>query len=89
MNKLTKKYKVVHEGTKMVFPLTEEGDNAEVFPSVNATAVEFDSYEEAQAYVDANGLEYKQSEQLSILNFDYIAWGFIASRFFAYTNWLE
>ena len=62
MNKLTKKYKVVHEGTKMVFPLTEEGDNAEVFPSVNATAVEFDSYEEAQAYVDANGLEYKQSE---------------------------
>lgn len=62
MNKLTKKYKVVHEGTKMVFPLTEEGDNAEVFPSVNATAVEFDTYEEAQAYVDAHGLEYKQSE---------------------------
>ena len=62
MNKLTKKYKVVHEGTKMVFPLTEEGDNAEVFPAVNATAVEFDSYEEAQAYVDANGLEYRKSE---------------------------
>ena len=52
MNKLTKKYKVVHEGTKMVFPLTEEGDNAEVFPSVNATAVEFDTYQEAKAYVD-------------------------------------
>ena len=26
MNKLTKKYKVVHEGTKMVFPITEEGE---------------------------------------------------------------
>ncbi len=36
MNKLTKKYKVVHEGIKMVLPLKEEGDNAEVFPSVNA-----------------------------------------------------
>ena len=34
----------------MVFPLTEEGDNAEVFPSVNATAVEFDTYQEAKAY---------------------------------------
>ena len=52
MNKLTKKYKVVHEGTKMAFPLTEEGDNAEVFPAVNATAVEFDTYPEAKAYVD-------------------------------------
>ena len=52
MNKLAKTYKVVHEGTKMVFPLTDEGDNAEVFPSVNSTAVEFDTYQEAKAYVD-------------------------------------
>lgn len=60
MNKLTKKYKVVHEGTKMVFPLTEEGNNAEVFPSVNSTAVEFDIYSEAKAYVDEHGLEYEK-----------------------------
>ena len=60
MNKLTKKYKVVHEGTKMVLPLTEEGDNAEVFPSVNATAVEFDSYSEAKAYVDGHNLVYEE-----------------------------
>lgn len=33
-----------------------------VYPSVNATAVEFDSYEEAQAYVDAHGLEYRKYE---------------------------
>ena len=39
LRKLTKKYKVVHDGTKMVFPLTEEGDNAEIFPAVNASAV--------------------------------------------------
>ena len=60
MNKLTKKYKVVHDGTKMVFPLTEEGDNAEVFPSVNATAVEFDKYTEAKAYVDEHNLVYEE-----------------------------
>ena len=60
MNKLTKKYKVVHEGTKMVFPLTEEGDNAEVFPAVNATAVEFDTYSEAKAYVDEHNLVYEE-----------------------------
>lgn len=62
MKKLTKKYKVVHEGKQMVLPLDREGDNAVVYPSVNATAVEFDTYEEAKAYVDAHGLEYRQSE---------------------------
>ena len=56
MNKLTKKYKVVHEGTKMALPLTEQGDNAEVFPAVNTTAVEFDTYSEAKAHVDEHGL---------------------------------
>ena len=60
MNKLTKKYKVVHEGTNMVLPLTVEGDNAEVFPAVDATAVEFDKYSEAKAYVDEHGLVYEE-----------------------------
>ena len=60
LNKLTKKYKVVHDGPKMIIPLTEEGDNAEVFPSVNATAVEFDTYPEAKAYVDEHGLVYEE-----------------------------
>ena len=62
MNKLTKKYKVVHDGNKMVFPLTEEGDNAEVFPSVNATAVEFDTYSEAKDYVDEHNFLYEESK---------------------------
>lgn len=44
----------------MVFPLTEQGDNAEVFPSVNAIGVEFDTYSEAKAYVDENGLVYEE-----------------------------
>lgn len=60
MKKLTKKYKVVHEGTKMTLPLTEEGDNAEVFPSVNATAAEFDTYQEAKDYVDEHNLVYDE-----------------------------
>ena len=62
MNKLTKKYKVVHEGTKMVFPLTEEGDNAEVCPALNDTAVEFDTYSEAKSYVDEHGLVYEEAK---------------------------
>ena len=64
MNKLTKKYKVVHEGTKMVFPLTEQGDNAEVFPATTATAVEFDTYDEAKAYVDEYGLIYEEPDDM-------------------------
>jgi hypothetical protein len=62
LRKLTKPFKVVHEGTKMVLPLTEEGDNAEVFPAVNATAVEFDTYPEAKAYVDEHNLVYEKPE---------------------------
>lgn len=60
LRKLTKKYKVVHEETKMILPLTEKGDNAEVFPAVNATAVEFDTYSEAKAYVDEHNLVYEK-----------------------------
>lgn len=62
LRKLTKQFKVVHEGKNMILPLTEEGDNAEVFPSVNATAVEFDTYSEAKAYVDEHNLVYEKPE---------------------------
>ena len=62
MNKLTKKYKVVHEGNKMVFPLTEEGNNAEVFPAITAISAEFDTYSEAKAYVDEHNLVYEEPE---------------------------
>ena len=62
MNKLTKPFKVVHEGKSIILPLTEQGDNAEVFPAVNATAVEFDTYSEAKAYVDEHNLVYEESK---------------------------
>ncbi len=60
LRKLTKPFKVVHEGKNIILPLTEEGDNAEVFPAVNATAVEFDTYPEAKAYVDEHNLVYEE-----------------------------
>lgn len=60
LRKLTKPFKVVHEGKKIILPLTEQGDNAEVYPSVNATAVEFDTYSEAKAYVDEHNLVYEE-----------------------------
>ena len=60
LHKLTKKYKVVHEGTKMVLPLTEKGDNAEVFPAIDVTAVEIDTYSEAKAYIDEHNLVYEE-----------------------------
>ena len=31
-----------------------------VFPAVNATAVEFDTYDEAKAYVDEHNLVYEE-----------------------------
>ena len=43
LRKLTKQFKVVHEDKNMVLHLTKQGDNSEVFPAVNATAVEFDT----------------------------------------------
>lgn len=60
MRKLTKPFKVVHEGKNIILPLTEKGDNDEVYPSVNATAVEFDTYSEAKAYVDEHNLVYEE-----------------------------
>lgn len=60
LRKLTKPFKVVHEGKNIILPLTEKGDNDEAYPSVNATAVEFDTYSEAKAYVDEHNLVYEE-----------------------------
>ena len=38
----------------------KDGKNAEIFPAVNATAVEFDTYSEAKAYVDEHNLVYEE-----------------------------
>ena len=60
MKKLTKRFKLVYDGKRLLFPLTEEGDNAEVFPANDVTAVEFDTYPEAKAYVDEHNLVYEE-----------------------------
>ena len=38
----------------------KDGNNADVFPAVNATAVEFDTYLEAKTYVDEHKLVYEE-----------------------------
>ena len=44
----------------MVFPLTEEGMTGETFPANDTTAVEFDTYPEAKAYVYEHNLVYEE-----------------------------
>lgn len=44
----------------MIFPLVENEDNSIVYPSFDVTAVEFDTYAEAKAYVDEHGLVYEE-----------------------------
>ena len=65
LRKLTKPFKVVYEGKNIILPLTEQGDNSEVFPAVNATAVEFDTYSEAKAYVDEHNLVYEEPKYVN------------------------
>ena len=40
----------------------KDGNNADTFQEVNATAVEFDSYSEAKAYIDEHNLVYEEPE---------------------------
>ena len=50
MNEVSKKLKI------------KNGNNVEVFPAVNVTAVEFDTYSEAKAYVDEHNLMCEEPE---------------------------
>lgn len=60
MAKLTKKYPIVYKGKDLVFPLTEEGFKGEVYPAVDTEYAEFDTYEEARAFVEGKGLGYRE-----------------------------
>ena len=44
----------------MLYKVVTAASDADVFPAVNATAVEFDTYSEAKAYVDEHGLVYEE-----------------------------
>ena len=52
--------KKMNEGRKEL--KIKDGNNAEVFPAVNTTAVEFDTYSEAKAYVDEHNFVYEKPE---------------------------
>lgn len=62
MVKLTKKYPIVYKDKNLIFPLTEEGVNGEVYPGKGTEYAEFDTYEEAQAFIESKGLSYKELE---------------------------
>ena len=57
MVELTKKYPIVYKGKDLIIPLTEEGVNGKVYPAEYA---EFDTYDEAKAFVESKGLSYKE-----------------------------
>lgn len=60
MVELTKKYPIVYKDKDLIFPLTEEGVNGEVYPAKDTEYAEFDTYDEAKAFVESNGLSYKE-----------------------------
>lgn len=60
MVELTKKYPIVYKGKDLVFPLTEEGINGKVYPANDAEYAEFDTYDDAKAFVESKGLSYKE-----------------------------
>ena len=38
----------------------KDGNNAEIFPAVNATAVQFDTYSKSKDYIDEHNLVYEE-----------------------------
>ena len=60
MMKLTKKYPIVYKDKDLIFPLTKEEFKGEVYPAVDAEYAEFDTYDEAKAFVESKGLSYKE-----------------------------
>ena len=60
MIKLTKKYPIVYKDKDLIFTLTEEGINGEVYPGNGTEYAEFDTYDAAKAFVESKGLSYKE-----------------------------
>lgn len=60
MVELTKKYPIVYKGKDLVFPLTMEDINGVVYPAKDTEYAEFDTYDEAKAFVESKGLSYKE-----------------------------
>ena len=60
MIKLTKKYPVVYKDGTLSLPLTKEGINGVIYPANDTEYAEFDTYDEAKAFIDSKGLSYKE-----------------------------
>lgn len=62
MIELKKKYRIVYKGTELVFPVTEDGMEGITYPAADAEYAEFDTYDEAKAFVESKGLSYKEPD---------------------------
>lgn len=58
--KLTKKFQIVYKEGKMIRPLTEMPEGSISYVGKGVQGAEFDSLEEAQAFVSDNNLIYEQ-----------------------------
>lgn len=63
---LTKLYKVVYVGSKLAMPVTPDGQPGMCWPAKDMIGVEFDTYEEAAAYIEEHGLTYTGPEQMEL-----------------------
>ena len=60
MVKLTKKYPIVYKDKYLVFPLTKTENTGTIYPANNTEYAEFDTYDEANAFIESKGLSYKE-----------------------------
>ena len=68
MIELTKKYPIVYKGRDLIIPLTKDGINGVVYPANDAEYAEFDTYDEAKAFIESKGLSYKEFKTTKDIN---------------------
>lgn len=63
MEKLTKKYRVVYDGNKIILnPFDEYSDESVTFVGKGRSSAEFDTLEESERFINENMLTYEFAE---------------------------
>ena len=68
MIKLTSKFPIVYKDKDLVFPITETENTGTVYPAKDTEYAEFDTYDEAKAFVESKGLSYKEFKTTKDIN---------------------
>jgi len=63
MKKLTKRFRVLHIGNKLLERQIEFEEGVVIFPADDVTAVEFDTRYEAELYMKQNNLVYEPASE--------------------------